>query len=88
VNWPPREAEEVYIEENPQTARTNPELFLECCKKLLARSFYNYYGEHYHYAIPRKADGSLDLDNTLEEQTREVGDVLKAAVNQGEGTNQ
>jgi hypothetical protein len=89
VNWPPsRAAEEVALEEIQPTITTNPELFLECCDKLLAlRSFYNYSGEHCHHAIPRKVDGELDVD-TVEERTREVGDILKAAVNRGEGTNQ
>jgi hypothetical protein len=88
VNRPPRAAEEVALGENQPTITTNPELFLECCEKLLAlRSFYNYSGEHCHHAILRKVDGELDVD-TVEERTREVGDILKAAVNRGEGTNQ
>jgi hypothetical protein len=47
VNRPPsRAAEEVALEEIQPTITTNPELFLECCEKLLAlRSFYNYSGE-------------------------------------------
>jgi hypothetical protein len=88
VNQPPRAAEEVALGENQPTITTNLELFLECCKKLLAlRSFYNYSGEHCHHAIPMKVDRELDVD-IVEERTREVGDILKAAVSQGEGTNQ
>jgi hypothetical protein len=88
VNQPPRAAEEVALEEHQPTITTNPELFLECCEKFFAlRSFYNYSGEHCHHAIPRKVDRELDID-TVKELTREVGDILKAAVNRGEGTNQ
>jgi hypothetical protein len=88
MNQPPRGAEEVALEENQPTFTTNPELFLECYEKLLAlHSFYNYFGEHCHHAIPRKVDGELHVDN-FEERTREVGDILKTAVNRGEGTNQ
>jgi hypothetical protein len=36
VNRPPRAAEEVALGENQPTITTNPELFLECCEKLLA----------------------------------------------------
>jgi hypothetical protein len=76
------------VEENQPTITTNPELFLECCEKLLAlHSFDNYSGEHCHHAIPRKVDGSLYVD-TVEEQTRGVGDILKAAVNWDGGTDQ
>jgi hypothetical protein len=67
VNRPPRAAEEVTLEENQPTITTNPELFLECCEKLLAlRSFYNYSGEHCHHAILRKVDGELDVDDEQE----------------------
>jgi hypothetical protein len=50
------------------TISTNLELFLECCKELLAlRSFYNYSGEYCHHAaIPRKVEGSLDVDTVKE----------------------
>jgi hypothetical protein len=89
VNWPPRhQSEKDAFKENQPTTMTNRELFLECCKKLLAmRSFYNYYGEHCHHAIPRKVNDSLNVD-TIQEQTREVGDIVKAALNWGEGTTQ
>jgi hypothetical protein len=69
------------------TITTDPNEFLACCEKLLAlRSFYNYSGEHCHDAIPRKLDGTIDVEPVIE-HTREAAASLKAAVNQGEGTN-
>jgi hypothetical protein len=87
TNWKPEEEGDDYSEDNQPTITTNPDLFLECCEKLLAlRSFYNYLGEHCDHSIPKLVDGSLDVE-TVEERTRDVGTILKAAVNRGEGTN-
>ena len=87
ANWKPEEEGDDYSEDNQPTITTNPDLFLECCEKLLAlRSFYNYSGEHCYHSIPKLNDGSLDVE-TVEERTRDVGTILKAAVNRGEGTN-
>jgi hypothetical protein len=91
TNWKPgEEGDDIwdhYSEDNRPTIMTNPDLFLECCEKLLAlHSFYNYSGEHCHHSIPKLVDGSLDVE-TVEERTRDVGTILKAAVNRGEGTN-
>jgi hypothetical protein len=69
------------------TITTDPDEFLACCEKLLAlRSFYNYSGEHCPDAIPRKTDGTFDVQPVIE-CTREVAASLKASVNRGEGTN-
>jgi hypothetical protein len=60
TNWKPEEEGDDYSEDNQPTITTNPDLFLECCEKLLAlRSFYNYLGEHCHHFIPKLVDGSL-----------------------------
>jgi hypothetical protein len=73
TNWKPEEEGDDYSEDNQPTITTNPDLFLECCKKLLAlRSFFNYSGEHCHHSIPKLNDGSLDVE-TVEERTRDVG---------------
>jgi hypothetical protein len=43
TNWKPEEEGDDYSEDNQPTITTNPDLFLECCEKLLAlRSFHNY----------------------------------------------
>lgn len=70
------------------TITTNLKPFLECCEKLLALcSLKKYSGEHCHHAIPRQVDDSLDVVENVKEQIREVGNILKAAVKWGEGTN-
>jgi hypothetical protein len=87
-NWTPTTGiRDEGIDDDQPTITTDPDEFLACCKKLLAlRSFYNYSGEHCHDAIPRKVDGTFDVKPVIE-RTREAAASLKAAVNQGEGTN-
>jgi hypothetical protein len=87
TNWKPVRHSQGPTDADQPTITNDPDEFLGCCEKLLAlRSFYNYSGEHCHDSIPRKEDGTFDVEPVVQ-CTREVAASLKATVNRGEGTN-
>jgi hypothetical protein len=76
------------LEDSSKPSITNNlEEFAACCEKLLSLgSFFNCVVDDCPNVIPKKEDGSLDVDSVFV-RMKEAAEALKATVNRGEGTS-